>query len=53
MVLAFFRIGWLEALLILAVIILVFGTSRFAQLKNSFVKAVKNFRQEAKGGADD
>jgi len=49
MYLLFFRLGWLEILLIVAVLILVFGTSRFGQLKNSFVKAVGNFQRSAKG----
>lgn len=53
MVLAFGRIGLTEVLLILAIIILVFGTSKFGQLKKSATKAVKNFSKEAKGGAED
>ena len=53
MVVGFARIGWTEVLLILAIIVLVFGTSRFGQLKKSAAKAVKNFTKEAKGGAED
>jgi len=52
-VLGFARIGWTEFLLILAVLVLVFGVNRFVQVKDAVVKAVRNLKDAAKGGAGD
>lgn len=53
MFLGFFRIGPIEALLIVAIIVLIFGTSRFGKLKSSVTKAVNNLKQSAKGNAEE
>jgi Sec-independent protein translocase protein TatA len=43
------RLGPFEILLIVAVILLIFGTSRFDLLKISFSKAAQSFNRAVKG----
>lgn len=45
--------GWLEWVLIGAVILLIFGAGRFGKLKDSCVKAFRNFQHSAKDEAKE
>lgn len=47
------RPGLWEALLILGLLVLIFGTSRFTSIKDSFVKAARNFNSSAKGDSKE
>ena len=45
-------LGWQELLIILAILALVFGASRVADLGGALGRGIREFRQEAKGDAD-
>lgn len=47
------RPGLTELLVIAAVVLLIFGTSRIGLVRNSMVKAVKNFKHSLKGDAKE
>ncbi len=42
-------LGWQELLIILAILALVFGASRVADLGGALGRGIREFRQEAKG----
>ncbi len=45
-------LGWQELLIILAILALVFGASRVADLGGALGRGIREFRTEAKGDAD-
>jgi sec-independent protein translocase protein TatA len=45
-------LGWQELLIILAILALVFGASRVADLGGALGRGIREFRSEAKGDAD-
>ena len=46
----FGRIGWMELLIILAIVILIFGTKRLKNLGGDLGSAIRNFRSSMKDG---
>ena len=46
----FGRIGWMELLIILAIVILIFGTKRLRNLGGDLGSAIRNFRSSMKDG---
>ena len=49
----FRQIGWMELLLILGIILLLFGAAKLPQLAGSIGKAIREFRQNLSGGSDE
>jgi|GEM_PF-2347357 len=47
------RPGIWELLLIVAILILIFGTRRFGAVKDAFSKAISNFKHSVKDEAKD
>jgi sec-independent protein translocase protein TatA len=47
------RIGLPELLIILAIIILIFGTSRLPEIGRGIGRGIKNFKNETKDGPSD
>jgi len=45
-------LGWQELLIILAILALVFGASRVADLGGALGRGIREFRAEAKGDTD-
>ncbi len=45
-------LGWQELLIILAILALVFGASRVADLGGALGRGIREFRSEAKGDSD-
>ncbi|MCC6236241.1 MAG: twin-arginine translocase TatA/TatE family subunit [Dehalococcoidia bacterium] len=45
-------LGWQELLIILAILALVFGASRVADLGGALGRGIREFRQEAKSDSD-
>ncbi len=45
-------IGWLQIIVVLAIIILVFGTKRLRTLESDIGKALKGFKKEIKEDTD-
>lgn len=45
-------LGWQELLIILAILALVFGASRVADLGGALGRGIREFRQEAKSDTD-
>ena len=45
-------IGWLQIIVVLAIIILVFGTKRLRTLGSDIGKALKGFKKEIKDDTD-
>jgi len=46
----FGRIGWVELLVILAIVILIFGTKKLRNLGGDLGSAIKNFRSGMRDG---
>lgn len=47
------RFGLTEALIILAIVILIFGASRLPELGKGIGKGIKNFKEGVKGDGKD
>lgn len=48
-----FNLGWMELVIILAIVLLLFGGSRLAGLGKSTGRALKEFKEETKGLRSD
>ena len=49
----FQRFGWLELVIILVIVLLIFGPSKLPQLAKSIGKAIREFRQNLDGEGDE
>lgn len=45
------RLGWMEILLIVVVVLLIFGPSKLAGVGKALGKSIKDFKSEVKGDA--
>jgi len=51
--LPFRQFGWMEILIILLIVLLIFGPSKLPQLAKSIGKAIREFRQNLSGEKDE
>jgi sec-independent protein translocase protein TatA len=46
------RFGWLEIVLILVIVLVVFGVGKLPQIGSSLGKGIRDFRRESRGESD-